>query len=150
MKPAIGDDGDVVVWRHRFKHGDSESNTVLIFCVSLTKHEGVMEEDDFSIYVFNHDPKRFRRTVHFLVPAKVRRDGQINAKEGASDRLNLSRQPMEIGYNDRVYVSDVNSLELREIMDETMNQLSGILNTNKFANLRRILPTKVRLAFRKV
>jgi hypothetical protein len=52
---VVRDDGDVVIWWDRFKHGHGESHVVLILCISLMQHEGIINQDNLSINVFHHD-----------------------------------------------------------------------------------------------
>ena len=54
-QPTLRDYRDIAVRRHGFKHGNSESQIVivLIFRVSLSEDESVVEEDDFTVDIFD-------------------------------------------------------------------------------------------------
>ena len=96
MKPAIGDDGDVVVRWDGLKHGYGQSHVVLVFGVSLTEDERVMEEDYLAVDVLHKDPERLGHSVNLLIPPEVRRDGEVDAKDGTGDRLDLCLHPTKL------------------------------------------------------
>ena len=121
MKPAVGDNGDVVVGWDGFEHRYSERDVVLVLCIPLSQDELVVEEDNLAVDVLNKDPERLGTTMNFLVPSEVWRDGQVYPQECSSDRLDLRRQ-----------------LELREAVYKTMYKLASILNTYEFADLSRV------------
>jgi len=45
--------------------------TVLVLCISLTQHEGIMEQDDLSVDVFHHDEESLGSVVDFLVSLEL-------------------------------------------------------------------------------
>ena len=61
LQPTIGDDGDVKVRGDGDRH--RERDVTFIFCIALTKLEGVMEEDDVSIDILEENPKGLGSTV---------------------------------------------------------------------------------------
>lgn len=77
MKPAVRDNGDIVVRGYGLKHRHCESDVVVVFCVSLAKDEGVMEQDDLAVDVFDDDPERLRTSVDLLIPLEVGGDGEL-------------------------------------------------------------------------
>ena len=80
VRPAIRDDGYVVVGWDRFEHGHSKRNVMFIFRVSLTKGERIMEGYHLTIHIFDHDGEGLRRTMNFFIPLKIRYDGKIDLK----------------------------------------------------------------------
>ena len=61
-----------MVRRHGFKHGNGESHIVLTFRVSLSEDESVVEEDGFTIDIFDHDDELLSATTNLLIPSEVR------------------------------------------------------------------------------
>lgn len=57
MKPAIGDDRDVVILWDELEHRHSEGSAVLILGVSLPKDEGVVEENNLAVHSFDDGPE---------------------------------------------------------------------------------------------
>jgi hypothetical protein len=90
MQPAICDDGDVVVGRDGFKHGDGDGYVVLVFRISLTKNKGIAKEDHLAVDVFNNYDECFCCSMNLLVPTEIWDDRQIDPQQCASDWLNLS------------------------------------------------------------
>ena len=77
VKPAIRNDGDVVVGRDRFKHGHRDSDTVLVLRIPLAKNEGVVEQYYLAVNIFDDNPEGFRSAMDFLIPTEIRNDGQV-------------------------------------------------------------------------
>jgi hypothetical protein len=63
---------------------------MLIFRVSLTQDEGIVEEDNLSIDVFYHDKEGLGGAMNFFVPAEICNYGQVYAEKRPRDRLYLS------------------------------------------------------------
>lgn len=78
MQPAIGDNGDIVIGGDGLEHGNSESDVVLIFRISLSKDEGVVEENNLPVDIFYYDQEGFGRAVDLFVPSEIGNDGKIN------------------------------------------------------------------------
>ena len=93
VQPSVGDDGDEVVRRDGFKHWNGDGDVVVRLDVLFPKDERIVEEDDFSIDILDEDGERLSIAMSFLVPTEVRGDGEIEAKEGARNRLNCGLQP---------------------------------------------------------
>ncbi len=52
---------------------------MLVLGVSLTKYEGIIEQNGLFIDNFDHDDKCFCRSVNFFVPAEVWDDEQVDS-----------------------------------------------------------------------
>lgn len=57
MEPAVRNDRDEVVGREGIHHRDSKCHVMILFGVALTEDELVVEENDFSIDIFDEDPE---------------------------------------------------------------------------------------------
>ena len=68
-------------------------SVTFIFCIALTKLEGVMGEDDLSIDILDENPKGLGSTVDLLVPPEVGNDREVHTEKRAGDRLDLCLQP---------------------------------------------------------
>ena len=66
---------------------------MLVLGISLTKNEGVVEEDDLAIDVLDKNPERLGPTVDLLIPPEIGDDSKVDAEQRASDGLNLGLQP---------------------------------------------------------
>ena len=66
---------------------DSEGEEMVVFSVDFTHQEILVVQDFLAVAVFNDDPERLDAAVHFLLPAEVRRDGQVHLQHGSSDGL---------------------------------------------------------------
>lgn len=93
VQPTVRDDGDVVVGWNGLENGDSDSDIVLVLCVSLPQDKVVVEEYDLAINILNKDDEGFSGAMNLFVPPEVRHDGKIDAEERTGDRLDLSLQP---------------------------------------------------------
>jgi hypothetical protein len=63
----------------------------------MTKHKGVMEENDLAIYIFDDDHEGFCSTMIFPFPAKIGGGGKINLQKRTSYWLYLSLKPAKTG-----------------------------------------------------
>jgi len=54
---------------------------MLIFGITLSQNEAVMEKDYLSVDVLDEDDKSFRRSMDLFIPAEIRNNGKINAEE---------------------------------------------------------------------
>jgi len=68
---VVRDDRDAVIRWNGLEHRDSEGHAVLIFCISLTQHEGVMEENNLSINIFRCDEEGLGSVMDLFAPVKV-------------------------------------------------------------------------------
>ena len=66
---------------------------MLIFGITLSQNEAVMEKNYLSVDVLNENDKGFRRSMNLFIPAEIGNNGKINAKEGPRDGLDLSLKP---------------------------------------------------------
>lgn len=55
VQPVVGYHRDVVVGCYRFEYRNGESEAMLVFCIALTKHERVVEKNDFTVHIFDND-----------------------------------------------------------------------------------------------
>jgi hypothetical protein len=120
VEPSVRDKGDVVVGWDGFEHGDSDRDIMFVLGVSLAELEGIMEEDDLAVDVFNEDVERLGTTVDLGIPLEVGDDGEVDAKEGAGDGLYLSLQ-----------------LKLGEGMHEAMDATAFLREAEEFTNFGR-------------
>ena len=92
---------------------------MLTFRISLSEDESVVEEDRFTVDIFDHDDELLSATTNLLIPSEVRSDRQIDTKQQSHNGLYLRLK-----------------VKLRGIVDESMNELVSILNAEKLTNLR--------------
>ena len=88
VQPSVGDNGDEVVRWNRVEHWNGDCDVVLHFGVLLSENEGIGEKDDFAIDILDEDCERLSTSMNLLVPTEVRDNGEVDAEEGTSNRLN--------------------------------------------------------------
>jgi len=93
VQPSVREDGDEVVWRNGVEHRNGDCDVVFHIGVLLSKDERIAEENDFAIHILYEDCERLSTPMNPLVPLEVRDNGEVDAKEGTSDRLNGGLQP---------------------------------------------------------
>ena len=88
--------------------------------------------------ILHEDPGRLGRPVNLLIPPEVRRDGEVDAKEGTGDRLDLCLHPTKLSEASQTPHFHNHLRELREAMYEPVHQSTSVLDTDEFTNLWRI------------
>jgi len=54
---------------------------MLIFSITLSQNEAIMEKDYLSVDILNEDDKRFCRSMNLFIPSEIGNNGKINAEE---------------------------------------------------------------------
>ena len=74
MEPPIRNDGDIIIRRDRLEHRDSDCDIMFVFGVALAENESVMEEDDFTVNIFDKNIECLCGAMYLLVPAEIWND----------------------------------------------------------------------------
>ena len=135
VQPSVRDDGNEVVGWNRLEHWNSDCDVMFHFGVLLPKNECITKENDFTIDIFDENGERFGASVNLLVPTEVRDNGKVDAKEGTCDGLDRGLQPEQGSAWSCGYGRLSNSLQLREVMHQTVHQSAGVLEVEKFSYL---------------
>lgn len=80
VEPRIRDYGDEVVGRDWLIHRNGERDGVFVLCEASLEKELVVEEDNFAIDVFDHDPEHLGVSVDLFVPPEVGRDDEVDSE----------------------------------------------------------------------